>query len=115
MQRIDPTTVLVVPWYERKDFETLRRMSHGNKLPSSYESWLDNAFGEMRQLLATGCALKIVTLHLDDYFSWLESEAEVDSIPTRMRYIGKLAETGSKLSGSRVRTDAPWPGFPTSH
>jgi hypothetical protein len=115
MQRVDTTTVLVVPWYERKDFEALRRMSQGNALPPRYETWLDNAFDEMRQLLSTGCALKIVTLHLDDYFAWLKAEDACDSTSARMRYLKALAEPGSNLSGSRMRTDAPWPGFPLSH
>jgi hypothetical protein len=115
MQKIDPTTVLVVPWYERADYEAIREMSGGKSAPSSYEAWLDNAFRDMRELLAKGCALKIVTIHLDDYVAWLENEAERDSRSARSRYIAALALVGSQLDGAPLHADAPWPGFPTAH
>jgi hypothetical protein len=115
MQRVDPTTVLVVPWYERGDYEAIREMSGGKCAPFSYEAWLDNAFRDMRELLAKGCALKIVTIHLDDYLAWLENEGERDSRSARSRYIAALALVGSQLDGAPLHTDAPWPGFPTAH
>lgn len=115
MKRIDPTTVLLVPWYERKDFEKIRDISQGERLPGTYDAWLDNAFRDMRRLLAQGCALKIVTIHLDDYYAWLANEAEVDSAAARSRYIQEQSTVGSQLSGPTVQTAAPWPGFPTAH
>jgi hypothetical protein len=116
MREVDPsTTVLVVPWYERSDFEKLRGMSEGRRFPRKYEDWLDHAFVEMRKILAKGCALKIVTIHLDDYFSWLGNEDEVDSASARIRYIAELAKIGTELPGSLTRTDMPWPGFPAAH
>jgi hypothetical protein len=117
MQHVDPTTVLVVPWYERKDFERMRLMcpsdglSRSDSLPISYDAWLDNAFRDMRQLLATGCALKIVTVHLDDYLSWLASTAEADTAAMRSRYIKELSTIGARLDGPVTRNDASWSGF----
>jgi hypothetical protein len=74
-------------------------MSQCNELPPKYKTWLDNAFDEMRQLLSTGCALKIVTLHLNDYFAWLKAEDACDSTSARKSYLKALAEPGSNLSG----------------
>ncbi|AOO81615.1 hypothetical protein [Bosea vaviloviae] len=117
MQRVDLTTVLVVPWYERKDFERMRLMSpsdglsRSDGLPISYEAWLDSAFRDMRQLLARGCALKIVTVHLDDYLTWLASEAEADTAAMRSRYVRELSTIGSRLDGPVMRNDASWSGF----
>jgi hypothetical protein len=114
MRRVDPTTVLVVPWYEREDFEKLRLVNQGQPLPLSYNAWLDSAFSHMRQQLAQGCALKIVTIHLDDYFTWLASEGELDSAKARQRYIKELSAAGSQLPGSTLNTDVPWPEFPAA-
>lgn len=113
MKHVDPTTVLLVPWYERQDFQKLRRMSQAACLPDTYAAWLDNAFRNMRQLLAQGCAVKIVTIHLDEYFAWLANEREADTAAARSRYIQEQSTVGSQLSGPVA--DAPWPGFPISH
>lgn len=112
MKQVDPMSVLVVPWYERGDFEQLRLVSQGSALPLSYNAWLDSAFSHMRQLLSQGRALKIVTIHLDDYFTWLENGGQTDSAETRRRYIKELSAAGSQLPGATLDTDVPWPGFP---
>ena len=113
MPATETTTVLVVPWYERRDFDRMRRMpAQGRDMPSSYDAWLDRAFQDMRELLARGCALKIVTIHLDDYLAWLEDEGAPDSVDMRSRYIRELSLHGSQLSGARLDADTPWPSFP---
>lgn len=115
MKQAGQTTVLVVPWYERKDYNKMRRMRQRENLPKSYEAWLENAFREMRYLMTKGFAVKIVTIHLDDYFGWLKREGYTDSEEVRSRYIAELAKSGSQLPNAALHTGPPWPGFPTTH
>jgi hypothetical protein len=112
---VDRTIVTVVPWYERKDYDKIRCMRDGARLPGSYEAWLENAFRDMRQLLARGCALKIVTIHLDEYFAWLSREGRPDSDAARSRYITELGRAGTQLANASTSGEGTSLNWPTMH
>lgn len=112
MTRNGSPTVILVPWYERLDFEQLLKLTKCSGFPKRYDAWLDQIFLEMRRILSSGFAMKIVTVHVDSYFFWLRSETRSDCAEARADYIGHLAQSGSTPSGYHVRTDMAWPGFP---
>lgn len=92
MQGPDSSDFVVLPWYERDDFEKLRLMTGGEHLPVSYDAWLREATAEARRQRQSGRSLRIVPLHVDDYFAWLGEQAEADTREARLRYLSEIAD-----------------------
>jgi hypothetical protein len=104
------TSVIVVPWYERRSFERIQALStQDGRLHGTYESWVKSAEAATQDLLREGRVIHIVTIRADDYLAWLEREGRTNSARSRGLYILHVAETHggdvAVLRKSPVRID----------
>jgi hypothetical protein len=98
MEKIDGGYVIVLPWYDRDEFERLSKMSNEGQMPATYEQWKAQTEHAAKTALARGLALELIPVRADEYFAWLTTQCRTDSAETRARYMEELAASFLRAS-----------------
>lgn len=96
MRPLDETYTVAMPWYEESEFAELWALAHDREqMPPDYSVWLRNATQAMKNMLARGRAVQVVTIRLGPYHAWLATRSLQCTAATRRRYVEELVVGGS--------------------
>jgi hypothetical protein len=66
-----PPPVVALPWYHRDDYSALLVLfSDPDKLPSTFEAWLEHAEGVERQFLEAGFGVARIWIRPEAFAAW---------------------------------------------
>lgn len=82
----------VLPWYEKDDFQLLWELaSDRDEIPADYDVWHAAALRVLREWLARGRALQIVTVKPNEFLAWLNDRGLPNTAATRLKYVEERA------------------------
>lgn len=103
--------MVALPWYEQDDYHQLKQMNKGGTLPATYDEWRAEMLRTTKRASAQGIVVLGVTVRVDEYFAWLESQCRPDTAEARSSYFAQLAKAvGEAALEARERVS-----FPTRH
>jgi hypothetical protein len=86
-----PASTVIVPWYERDDFQEIWEIGHEGHAPATdYEDWRRRANRAVALLREHGDAVEIVTVRPAAYRDWLTSRGLPNSAAARRCYLRRL-------------------------
>jgi hypothetical protein len=76
-----------IAWYRKEDYQRLLELfEDGQKLPATYEQWLQAANGLFERLKSQGVSVQRVYLYPNDFAAWCRSRGLNINADARMKY-----------------------------
>jgi hypothetical protein len=80
-------SVTGIAWYKREDYERLRALfMDGDKLPSTYDQWLNKAEDIVNQFRSNGQAFQKVYIDPNTFADWCSARGLDIDAKARMRF-----------------------------
>ncbi|MEO8672187.1 MAG: hypothetical protein ABI411_12795 [Tahibacter sp.] len=91
---------VAIPWFDREDYDAIRRSVHDRRWRDTYEDWLEDAQQAARGLEAKGLTTYRAHVHSDTFAIWCKlTEREING--------AALSAFANELAGkAQVRSSA---------
>ena len=96
-----PTQTLTLPWFTRSDYPALLELfSDSNKLPTTYDAWLEGAEGIEQQFQSAGFKIARIWIRPIPFAAWCK---ERNVSPDKVARLTFVNEAVKDLMQSRYR------------
>ena len=87
-----PPRVAALPWYHRADYPALLLLfSDPNRVPNSFDAWLEHAEGVERQLQAAGFVVQRVRIRPAPFAAWCGKRDLSPNQRARLQFANEIA------------------------
>ena len=59
-----------VPWFERENYDAIKRLITDESMPNSFEQWLEAATKQISELTAAGIGVEKVVINPKEFAAW---------------------------------------------
>jgi hypothetical protein len=85
-----PSQTLALPWYARSDYPVLLRLfSDPNKLPTTYDAWLERAEGVERAFQSAGFDIARIWIRPIPFAAWCEERNVSPDQVARLTFVNE--------------------------
>lgn len=94
MAALPPVTAL--PWYDRRDYPTLLELfSDPDKLPTTYDAWLERAEQVEHQLRRAGFCVARIWIRPGPFTAWCKERNVLPDQASRLTFANETAQNRS--------------------
>ena len=84
--------VSALPWYDRHDYQALLELfSDPDKLPTTYDAWLERAEGVERQFKAAGFGVARIWVRPAPFAAWCKERNVSPDQAARLTFVNEAA------------------------
>jgi hypothetical protein len=88
-----PPSVLALPWYARCDYPALLKLfSDPDKLPGTYDAWLNRAEGIERQFQKAGFGVARIWVRPVPFAAWCKKRKVPPDQAARLTFVNEAAQ-----------------------
>ena len=85
--------VTAVPWYDRRDYPALLKLfADPDKLPPTYDAWLERAEGVERQLKRAGFSVARIWIRPAPFAAWCKERNVSPAQAARLTFANETAQ-----------------------